>query len=151
MFREPPDLTGGGRAQLERQRTDGHGPRTRLGLRATPAAVAIEAQIGGPPAVGIASVVERTRRRSIDDAVAEALQTRTATDIDELVVAAVVHASDDDVTGGSRYDAPRRRRSITADTAPSRTWNTREPTETRPRGADTGDVGRLAQLVRALA
>ena len=48
---------------------------------------------------------------------------------------------DDDATEGSGYDARRRRRTVTAGTAPSRTWNTREPTETRPRGADTGDVG----------
>ena len=85
MLGKEADLAGVGRAQLQGHPGDLDRPWPRAGSRAAPAAIAVEAQVGGGPRIGLASGVERPGRRPIDDALAVSLEAGGAAEIEQLV------------------------------------------------------------------
>ena len=79
------DLAGVGRAQLQGHPDDVDRPGPLARPRAAPAPIAIEAEVGGGPGIGLAACLERPGRRPIDDALAELLQASGTADIEQLV------------------------------------------------------------------
>ena len=86
MLGEQADLPGLGRPQLENETPDGNGPVVAGALEplAEPATIAVEAQVGVGPTRWRPPGKPRTRRRSVDDVLAEALEPPSIAGIDQL-------------------------------------------------------------------
>jgi len=84
MLREQAHLAGIGRSQVQRQAIHDDGPRPGLHAGTAPAAVAIEAEIRTSPGLGMSSRTGCARMGSIHQPFAEAFQTRSIAEVDQL-------------------------------------------------------------------
>src|SRR4051794_28208824 len=89
MLREEPDLAGLGRLQFELQPVDLDRPRLGHVRLATPATIAVEAQVGRAPRLRVATGAEGSRVRPVGDPRAEPFESGAAAHVEERI--AVVH------------------------------------------------------------